>query len=286
MNNRIVILIAVVIGAVALLLIAATLIFTPESTNPAFDAAVAFVTAAAAGNDDAALALVSPAIREYAAACPEGRISACVRGYTPPEWGDMVRAVFRRAVPDGSAWDIDLISFYRADTGASGVCIYTRAEPTGDGGGWQITAYAGFVHCADAASRNMANNPAAPNRVPPVPGDARAPWVTVTADQVRHDRFSLRYPHGWRVITSPADAPTTVTLVAPGDCALIMVSTDPSLTVPHLPNCPDTPVLLDRRAPLPSGGMVYLTGSAPTSDLTVFQPAFDRVWQSITQTGA
>jgi hypothetical protein len=286
MKNRTLILIAIVIGISAMLLIIATLIFTPESTNPAFDAAVAFVTAATAGDDAAALALVSQPIRDYAAACPDGRISACVRAYTPPEWGDMVRAVFRRAIPDGAAWDIDLISFYRADTGASGVCIYTRAEPTGEGGAWQITAYAGFIHCADAASRSMANNPAAPNRVPPLPGDAGVSWVTITEERVSGDLFGVRYPRGWRVITSPAGSHLVITLVAPGDCAVVLVGADPALSLPPLPDCPDAPITVEGRVSMPDGKMVYLLGSAPAADRAVFQQAFDGIQQSVTPAGA
>ena len=33
-------------------------------------------------------------------------------------------------------------------------------------GGWQITRWAGWLHCSDAAARNMASNPDTPNRAP------------------------------------------------------------------------------------------------------------------------
>ena len=55
------------------------------------------------------------------------------------------------------------------------------------------------------------------------PGEA----VVVTGSRYENEAFSLIYPSGWRVITSPADAPPGVTLVAPGDCALIVIAAAP-----------------------------------------------------------
>jgi hypothetical protein len=94
------------------------------------------------------------------------RSSACVRDYTPPDWGELVDVSFRRAAPDGpNAWDVDLIATYAAGTGASGVCIYNRVEQN-EAGDWRVVAWAGWLHCGDSASRNMATNPDAPNRAP------------------------------------------------------------------------------------------------------------------------
>lgn len=165
MKPRTLTIVVIALLVVVAIIIVATLIFTPGQTEPAFQAAVAFVEAAAKGDDDAALALASPAIREATAAnCPEGSISACVDSYTPPEWGAMQSVVFRRAIPDGENWNVELISYYASDTGASGVCIFTRMEPVDDA--WQVTRYAGFIHCADPAWRSISSAPDAPNRVP------------------------------------------------------------------------------------------------------------------------
>ncbi|MCK6578899.1 MAG: hypothetical protein L6Q98_12410 [Anaerolineae bacterium] len=165
MNSRTLVILAAALIIVVVIIVAATLLFTPGQTEPAFQAAVAFVEAAARGDDAAALALVSPAIRDAAAAgCPEGSLSACVDAYTPPEWGDLKSVVFRRATPDGESWDVDLISYYAANRGASGVCIYARMEPVD--GSWQVTRYAGFIHCADPAWRDISSNPDAPNSEP------------------------------------------------------------------------------------------------------------------------
>jgi hypothetical protein len=141
--------------------------FTPENTNPAFRAAVDFVHAAGTGNDSVALNLLAPEVQAYVEAnCPEGSVSACIRPYTPADWGRYRSVVFRRAVPDGdSAWDVDLIATYEEDKGFSGVCIYNRVERDA-GGEWRVAAWAGFIHCGEGASRNMATNPDTPNRVP------------------------------------------------------------------------------------------------------------------------
>ena len=63
-----------------------------------------------------------------------------------------------------------------------------------------------------------------PAEVPPVLSATAGSAVMVTGRSLRERSFSLTYPTGWRVITSPADAPPSVTLVAPGDCALIVVA--------------------------------------------------------------
>ena len=141
--------------------------FTPENTDPAFAAAVSFVNAAGKGDDAVALGLLSPELQAYVQEqCPDGSVSACVRVYTPAEWGGFLNAVFRRAAPDGpSARDVDLIATYEEDKGFSGVCIYNRVEQDA-AGAWKVTEWAGFVHCGEEVARNMATNPDTPNRVP------------------------------------------------------------------------------------------------------------------------
>jgi hypothetical protein len=161
------VIILVVLGGLALV-VAVTAALTPSQLNPAFAAAVAFVEAAARGEDETAAALMSPELAAWAQAnCPDGRISACVQAHTPEAWGDLISAVFRRAAPDGDAWDVDLIATYQYEEGFSGVCIYARMEPTETG--WQVAEYAGFAWCGDPGTRNMATNPSAPNRAPAAP---------------------------------------------------------------------------------------------------------------------
>lgn len=288
MKTRSILLVLLIIGIVAIALIAASLFLTPTNTNPAFDAALQAVEAAARGDDATALAHVGPALREYAAAnCPDGSLSACVDAFTPPEWGDLQRAVYRRAAPDSAlatAWDIDIISYYSTDTGASGVCIYARSEWFGEGeeGQWLVTALAGFVHCADPESRNMGRNPSAPNRIPPVEPAASATsadGVTITDRAVVAAPFRLRYPAGWRVITSPAATPLTITLVAPGDCDLVMVSVA-EVEPPLLADCAGLAAPMRATVPI-SSNTAYALALGQEANLPALRAAFDAVITSL-----
>lgn len=165
MKQRTLIMIVLITVTLVIAILAATLALTPDQTDPAFDAAIRFNQALGSGDDENALALMGDELRAYVEAnCPDGSPSACVDAYTPEEWGDMLSVVYRRSAPDNGAHDVDLIATYEEGTGFSGVCIYNRVEPIGEG--WQITAWAGYVHCGDAASRNMESNPDAPNRAP------------------------------------------------------------------------------------------------------------------------
>lgn len=174
-NRPVLILVGVLIALV--IVVGVTLTFVPQETHPAYDVAVRFVNAASSGDDAAAEPLMGVALIEYARAqCPDGRISQCISALIPPEWGAFRQFVYRRAQPDGAAWEVDLIGYYETGVGASGVCVYARVEPTTAidevadseqvGAVWQVTEYAGWVHCGDPASRNMAANPGAPNRTP------------------------------------------------------------------------------------------------------------------------
>jgi len=173
MNRRTLLIGALITAVVLITIILLTAALTPQQTNPAYAAAVAFAEAAAEGDETAAERYLGDDLRAYVAAnCPDERVSACIERYIPDEWGDFQSLVFRRAAPDAAsiengaptAYDVDLIATYSEDKGFSGVCIYVRMEQTV--AGWQVIRYAGFVSCGDAASRNMATNADAPNRAP------------------------------------------------------------------------------------------------------------------------
>ena len=150
------------LAVVVLVMVAAT----PPQTEPAFGLAAAFANAAGHGDDAAALPLLSPELAQAVATdCKDGKPSGCVQGYIPSEWGALENAVFRRAVPDGAAWHIEVIATYERDKGASGVCSYFHvAQDTS--GQWKIDRWAGFLWCGDPRSRDMATNTETPNRMP------------------------------------------------------------------------------------------------------------------------
>lgn len=164
--NRLLLIVGLMTVVVIALLLA-TAVFAPQN-DPAQNAAITFVNAAASGDDTSALShLITPELQAYIAEnCPDGQVSRCIESYTPDEWGALQTAVFRRAAPSGAqARDVELIATYASGTGASGVCIYNRVEQ-GEDGQWRVAGWAGFIHCGDPASRNMATNPDTPNRAP------------------------------------------------------------------------------------------------------------------------
>ncbi|MDZ4763383.1 MAG: hypothetical protein SGI73_02450 [Chloroflexota bacterium] len=168
--------ILILVGMLAALavVIIVTLALTPGTTEPAFAVAEEFVRAAGRGDDAAASAFLTDELRAAVAArCLDGSIAACVRGYTPPEWGALYSIGVRRTAlnRDTGAWDVDLFGIYERERGNTGVCVYARVVPVAGGDttttdGWRIAAWAGFAWCGDAATRDMADNPAAPNRMP------------------------------------------------------------------------------------------------------------------------
>jgi hypothetical protein len=161
--------VGLLLGVIGLLLIGLTLLVQPEST-PAFDTAVEFMNAVGRGDDALASSRLSPGLLEYVSEnCPEGSVSACVDAYTPPEWGDLIQGVFRRAVPiDDGGWDVLVVSTYEDAQGFSGVCSYFRVEQSDSAATWQITRWAGFISCdeSNAGLTALRDNPDAPNRAP------------------------------------------------------------------------------------------------------------------------
>ena len=150
------------VGVLVLVVVA----ITPPQTNPAFEVAAAFANAAGHGDDAAALPLLGTDLQlAVQNLCMDGKPSACIQGYAPPEWGVLQHAVFRRAVPDGAAWDIEVIATYEKDKGASGVCSYFHVSQYPNGQ-WKIDRWAGFIWCGDPRSRDMSTNPDTPNRMP------------------------------------------------------------------------------------------------------------------------
>ncbi len=150
MGSRTLVILGVVFVLVVMGLIALTLALTPENTHPAYDAAVRFMNAAGEGDEETALALLGADLQAYVAANCDS-VTACIDDYTPPEWGDLIAAVYRRSRPDGLAWDVQLVATYEEGQGFAGVCIYHRMEEVADDE-WRVMAWSGFVSCDDPDS--------------------------------------------------------------------------------------------------------------------------------------
>ena len=155
---------------VVAIVVVVTALLVPQELNPAYAAAVEFVNAAGKGDDDLAMQHLSADLQTHVQEnCADGSVSACIASYTPPEWGEFLNGVFRRAQPDGAdAWDIVLLATYAEDEGFSGVCIYNRAERV-EGDNWEITRWAGWISCDDersGLSEFAEDAAAAPNSAP------------------------------------------------------------------------------------------------------------------------
>jgi hypothetical protein len=153
------------IMVIGIAFVAVTILFAPQESDH-YAVALQFMEAAGKGDDDTAFALLSDDMQAYVREnCPDGSVSACIEAYIPDDWGRLLSTVFRRAAPDGENWDVQLIATYAENEGFSGVCIYHRMERD-ETGAWKVFGWAGFISCGDSASRDMANNPDAPNRAP------------------------------------------------------------------------------------------------------------------------
>jgi hypothetical protein len=62
-----------------------------------------------------------------------------------------------------------------------------------------------------------------PAKVPTNLDDTPGPAVVVSDKTFENDQFSARYPDGWRVVTSEAQAPPSVIFVAPDNVATIQL---------------------------------------------------------------
>ncbi len=120
--------------------------------------------------------------------------------------------------------------------------------------------------------------PAAPPTVLSVTPGAS---VIVTRSTYRSDQFSLSYPQGWRVITSPAGAPPSVTFAAPGNCALIEVSAAPLDQPPASPTCDQPDIQTVTRSLSVGDQTVSIAGSAPAAGWDDFLTVLDRLAASV-----
>ncbi len=114
-----------------------------------------------------------------------------------------------------------------------------------------------------------------PAQLAATPGAA----VVITGDTYRSDSFSVSYPAGWRVITSPAGAPPSVTFAAPGDCPLIVVSSAP---LDQPPACAASDARSEQRTITRGEHTFIVAGSATAALWDVYRAAADRIATSLT----
>lgn len=109
-----------------------------------------------------------------------------------------------------------------------------------------------------------------------------APGVTITDDEVITPTFIIDYPEGWRVVTSAAGQPISITLVAPGDCELIVASTVNLNAPPFSPSCNRRDVKRETHlVRLDNGVQIVLAGVCRESEYDAFLPVWEQVIASV-----
>ncbi len=117
-----------------------------------------------------------------------------------------------------------------------------------------------------------------PAKVPSNLDDTPGPAVVVSDHTFENSQFTARYPDGWRVVTSEAQAPPSVIFVAPDDVATIQ------LMVGTLDNANfnDPKVQVDVRSLTLDGGLeITAILSAPPAQWDRYSALFERVIGSI-----
>lgn len=116
-----------------------------------------------------------------------------------------------------------------------------------------------------------------PAKTPPVLSSTPGAPVVVTDRLYQTTVFSVRYPTGWRVVTSAADAPVSVVFVAPDEVSTISLRVG-ALDSADLPGDHQTDV---RTLELANGVPVTAMAQAPQEHWADFLPVFERVIRSI-----
>jgi hypothetical protein len=131
--------------------------------------------------------------------------------------------------------------------------------------------------CCWLAALLAACVPATPPPISHTPG----PSVVIDGEAVRTDVFSAEVPEGWRVITGAADAPLSLILVAPGDCALIRLTVESINVPPEASGCADQTRRAEVRAIEAGGVTVYAGGGAPVTEWDSFLRDYELVVASL-----
>jgi hypothetical protein len=91
----------------------------------------------------------------------------------------------------------------------------------------------------------------------------------------------VRYPAAWVVVSSPANQPAAVTLVAPDESAVIRLSTHPDLEPMPDEDLPNGMRLHTRQITLANNVMLTLTLGAPIAEWDTFMGVFETVADSL-----
>lgn len=116
----------------------------------------------------------------------------------------------------------------------------------------------------------------------PLENTAGAP-IMITSDTYTTDAFQVRYPDGWRVVTSASVNLPSVIFASPDEASLIVISTEPLIELPQplIINEDDRLHNVMGQAVSANGDMVYLALITPSSQLAEMMTLFAQVTASI-----
>jgi hypothetical protein len=107
------------------------------------------------------------------------------------------------------------------------------------------------------------------------------PVVEVVEEVYDAGAFTLRYPAGWTVVSSPANQPAAVTLVAPDESATIRVSVHPDLEVSPDEDLPNGMRLHVEQITLERGLTATISLGAPIRQWETLIHVYDAVAESV-----
>jgi hypothetical protein len=121
-----------------------------------------------------------------------------------------------------------------------------------------------------------------PSQTPPPAPPPGMPFVIADGHFTSGD-LRLRIPEGWRVVTGEAGAPLMITLVAPDECSVIVVSAAPLAEAVRAPAC-DLPLREVLRSIEGDTGRYSISASAPEAEWAAFEREVEGVMDSIEST--
>jgi len=120
-----------------------------------------------------------------------------------------------------------------------------------------------------------------PAEVPEFLENTPGPPVEIVGEVYDAGVFRLRYPAGWTVVSSPANQPAAVTLVAPDESATIRVSVHPDLELSPDEDLPNGMRLHAEQISLERGLTATISLGAPIRQWEVLMPVYDAVVESV-----
>lgn len=121
-----------------------------------------------------------------------------------------------------------------------------------------------------------------PAKTPPQLAFTPGAPVIVTDQIYQYETYQVAYPVGWRVITSAAETPGSVTFAAPDNQGLIFISPMPIHQPPALPDVPVERLQTETRVHIVNNdNMLYIALVVDEAFYNVLYPVFESILATI-----